>query len=413
MAGVPPAPSLAAGQGPGFQRKSPPESLFGTRVRWRWPAGRGARLGGGGGQVVVLPWLPPATRPRAPRPPVEHGAPASKRALLARWVGPVTAPASVQPATANNAGAVWPGRGRARPSRADAALLARTPRRPWLGWPRPGKSPSPSQRRARLRWPVSGGARCGGARERVGLPALGAPGHSPARTPSVRPARRSRHKGRPCRAWCAGLSRLQMPPSLPRTPRRPGLGGGSAPGGPPACRFERASRSPARRPAFVAAGGPPPPLAKLRCATLAPPSDPPSVPHSGWPAVPMPLATLTAWLAARAVSPARPAAADSRPWQGGRPARCPSCALPGSGPRPEDFDSPPCPPLGGVARTEGASVRRGVPPAARPVGRCPPRRRKLRKLRFSLLLRRRPTGHAAGWGDLLFRATALSVARAK
>jgi hypothetical protein len=87
-----------------------------------------------GGKSASLPWLPPATRPRAPRPPVQHGAPASKPALLAGWVGPVTAPASVQPAPASAAGAVWPGRGRARPSCEDSAVLARTPRHPWLGW---------------------------------------------------------------------------------------------------------------------------------------------------------------------------------------------------------------------------------------------------------------------------------------
>jgi hypothetical protein len=108
-----------------------------------------------------------------------------------------------------------------------------------------------SGRRVRLRWAVSRGARR--------RPAFGAPGHSPARTPGARPARRSFHKGRPigfvfgpvpalayghaasangALAFCPGKGRARPSRSRCRPPwlelrAVPGLVGGSAPGGLP------------------------------------------------------------------------------------------------------------------------------------------------------------------------------------
>ncbi len=223
-------------------------------VRLRWPVSRGAVTGPGRASATIGPPWPWPLVP-APRLPVQHCAHCRWLALLARCVGPVTDPASVQPATANTAGAVWPGRVRARPSREDAAL--------------PGSNSAPS-----LAWVVG--------RPLGGLPPENhlAPSRSPARrVPFVTAGRLPPPplaKLRSCVATLRTLRRRPRPPLL--TPRGrlgrslvPGHGlvccagriarptgrryeGPSlallwtAPWGPPSAELPRPLRSPARRP---------------------------------------------------------------------------------------------------------------------------------------------------------------------
>lgn len=174
------------------------------------------------------------------------------------------------------------------------SILPPAPR--WGGWgsaprgPRSEESHRPSRRWVRLRWPVSRGARLGGGGGQVGVPALVAPRHSPARTPAARPALRSIHGsgascpvGRACHGPCNH-------PARPRKQRGRGRAG-QGPRQALPCRFRPPGSHSAPSLAWVVGrpfeglplgdsrvhrvvtpahlrsslrAGPPPPLAKLR-----------------------------------------------------------------------------------------------------------------------------------------------------